>query len=333
LYICNVFEANPKIGVQSIINKKTKDMSNLNSKLEREVGPTSTTEEVNVIPSIEKVDFTRDYFFTNLDYFGVDPGNRPSMESDATVKKYTKMMLKGEWFFELSPIYVGINSLTIFNGEHRRKAIDLAREKGLQPIIHVRFVDDRENAESKREALNAGKHWNSDDYVEALISAGNEDFKELQKFALDEDHPQLHSIKGKPYYNRAAIAFGSTYKDFKEGYLTGSWNITRSDIRRSEQTYSEMVRIKKALGLSDGGQDFWIYLGEAWKLFRTNQGYWDRLKRLPKGIESFYEALKFTGPMNSYKTKEWLGRYVEALSKAEREAKRTSWEPAAIYVE
>ena len=279
----------------------------------------ATSAQLDVIPSIEEVDYCRDYLFTNLDWFGVDPKNRPSEEDDATVKKYAKLMIKGQWYFELSPIYVGITSKTIFNGEHRRKAINMAISKGIKPIIHVRFVDDTTDVDGKREALNAGKHWNSDDHVKALISAGNEDFIELEKFALDEDHVQLHSVKGKPYYNRAAIAFGSSYKDFKEGYLTGSWNITRSDIRRSEQTYSEMIRIKKAI-LDDAGHDFWNVFGEAWKKFITNPAYSDRVKRLPNGIESFYDALHFTGSLNSYKVEDWFGKYVEALEKAERHA-------------
>lgn len=282
----------------------------------------ATSAQFDVIPSIKDVDYNRDYLFTNLDWFAVDPKNRPSEDDDVTVKKYAKMMLKGEWYFELSPIYVGIKSQQIFNGEHRRKAIDLAKEKDadFNPIIHVRFVDDTTpDADKKREALNAGKHWNSDDHVESLITSGNEDFKELKKFALDEDHVQLHSVKGKPYYNRAAIAMGSTYKDFKEGYLTGDWNITRTDIRRSEQTYSELVRIKKALGLdADGCHDFWIQIGEAWQLFIKNTGYMDRVKRLPNGIESFYDALRYNSNKNSYKREDWFNSFVEALSKAER---------------
>lgn len=279
----------------------------------------ATSAQLDVIPSITEVDYLRDYLFTTLDEFGVDDENRPSSTDDPTVKKYAKLMLKGQWYFELSPIYVGIKSKKIFNGEHRRKAIDKAKEKGLRPIIHVRFVDDTVDAEGKREALNAGKHWNSDDYVEALISSGNKDFEELKKFALDEDHPQLHSSRGKPYYNKAAIPFGSTYNDFKEGYLTGNWNITRTDIRRSEQTYSEMVRIKKAIGNEDTGHDFWIYFGEAWREFR-NSPYYERVKRLPNGIESFYDALHFLSPksLNGNKTKEWKDRYIEALEKAER---------------
>ena len=288
-----------------------------NAKFNCQKSVATGAQRMDYIPTIQDVDYNRDYLFTTLDFFGVDKANRPSETDDATVKKYAKSMVAGEWYFELSPIYVGITQQTIFNGEHRRKAIDLAKAKGLNPVIHVRFVDDRKDADSKREALNSGKHWNADDHIEALISAGNKDFAELKKFAVDEDHPQLHSVKGKPFYNRAAIAFGSTFSDFKKGYETGDWNITRSDIRRSEQTYNEMVRIKKAFGLNDAGHDFWINLGQAWKKFYSDEALYSRVKKLPNGIESFYEALSGLGTMNSYKTEEWLDKYKEALGIAE----------------
>ena len=281
----------------------------------------STSAKMDYIPSIEEVDFNRDYLFTNLDCFGVDPKNRPSTEDDITVKKYAKLMLEGKWFFELSPIYVGIYNKYVPNGEHRKKAIKLAMEKGLKPIIHVRFFDDSDRLEEKRAALNAGKHWNSDDYVEAAVSAGNTDFSYLKDFCLDEDHAQLHSVKGKPYYNKGAIALGSTYKDFKDGYLTGEWNITRKDIATSEKRYNEMVRIRKSLGYDTAGQDCWIYIGEAWNEFSKNSGYMERIKRLPDGMETFYGSLKYIDNTNSNKTKEWFGRFVEALEKAERHSR------------
>lgn len=282
----------------------------------------ATSPEVDVIPTIDDVDvFHRDYFFTNLDAFGVDSGNRPSEEDDVIVKKYAKKMLNGEWFFELSPIYVGIHSLNIFNGEHRRKAINLAIDKGLRPIICVRFFDDsgdKKTLDKKRDALNSGKHWNSDDYVKALISAGDKNFIFLDKFCVDEDHPQLHTKKGLPCYNKGAIVLGSTYRGFKEAYLGGSWDVTPDDLATAEKRYGEMVRIKKALGYDDAGQDCWIYIGEAWYQFTTNKGYADRIKRLPNGIESFYDALRFVDNTNSNKTRVWFGRFVEALEKAER---------------
>jgi hypothetical protein len=280
----------------------------------------ATSPLVDVIPTIDTVDYHKDYFFTNLDAFGVDPGNRPSEESDVTVKKYAKLMQKGEWFFDLSPIYVGIKSHNIFNGEHRRKAINLAMEKGLKPRICVRFFDDTDDKslDKKRDALNSGRHWNSDDFVKALISEGDKNFIFLDKFCKDEDHPQLHTKKGLPCYNKGAIVLGSTYRGFKEAYLGGSWDVTPDDLATAEKRYGEMVRIKKAIGYDDAGQDCWIYIGEAWYQFSTSKNYMDRVKSLPKGIETFYDALRFVDNTNSNKTRVWFGRFVEALEKAER---------------
>ena len=277
----------------------------------------ATSAMIDYIPSIEEVDYDRDYLFTSLDSFGVDPNNRPSADDDITVKRYAKAMKNGKWFFELSPIYVGIVSRTIFNGENRRKAINLIKDE-VHPIIHIRFVDDTEKAKEKREALNAGRHWNSDDYVEALISSGNKDFKYLKDFCLDEDHPQLHSRNGKPYYNKGAIVLGATYKEFKDAYQNGEWDISHNDIATAEKRYGEMVRIKKALGYDEAGQDCWIYFGEGWYKFSKNKGYMDRIKMLPDGIETFYTSLKYVDNTNSNKTNEWYGRFVEALEKAER---------------
>lgn len=282
----------------------------------------ATSAQVDVIPTIDTVDFHREYPFTTLDFFGIDSNNRPSEESDITVKKYAKMMLQGEWFPELSTIYVGIHSLNIFNGEHRRKAYRLAKEKGYNPIIWVKFFDDSQNLKGKREALNGGKHWNCDDYVESLIN-DNEDFKFLKEFAINEDHPQLHSAKGKPYYNKAAIVLGTTYKDFKDGYLSGQSPFTNKGIARAEQTYPEMIRIKKALKYDEAGQDCWIYIGEAWQKIMNNKALWDRIKRLPEGVEDFYDALKYIDNTNSNKTSEWYERFVAALERAERMASKS----------
>ncbi len=276
---------------------------------------------MDVIPTIDTVDYHKDYFFTNLDAFEMDPGNRPSEEDDSTVKKYTKKMLKGEWFFELSPIYVGITTKKIFNGEHRRKAINNAMAKGLKPIICVRFFDDsgdKATLNKKRDALNDGKHWNNDDRVEALISDGNRDFAYLKNFCLDEDHPQLHSIKNKPYYGKGAVILGANYAEFKEAYQTGEWDLSHRDISTAEKRYNEVVRIKKALGYDGEGADYWIYIGQAWYEFSNNKNLMDRVKALPDGIETFYSALRYVSNVGSHKPKVWYGRFVEALEKAER---------------
>lgn len=297
-------------------------MKNVNNQCLKSNKVAGDAEKFNFIPSIEDVDFNRDYLFTNLDCFGVDPENRPSTKEDIIVRRYAKLMLDGKWFYDLSPLYVGINNLFIANGEHRRKAIKLAIEKGIeQPIVHVRFFDDGTNLKEKREVLNGGKHWNSDDYVEALVSAGNSDFIFLRDFCLDEDHPQLHSTKGKPYYNKGAIVLGSTYKEFKDAYLSGIWGIKHQDIAVSEKRYTEMVRIKKALKYDAAGQDCWIYIGEAWNEFsKANSEYASRIKNLPDGIESFYDALKYIDNTNSNKPSEWLERFVKALDYAEKHA-------------
>lgn len=273
--------------------------------------------KANFIPNIDNVDFHKDYAFSSLDFFQVDEGNRPSEDADCTVKKYVKKMLNGEWFPELSPIYVGIHSMKIFNGEHRRKAYNIAKSKGYNEVIYVRFFDDSNNLTKKREALNSGKHWNADDYVESMISAGDADFAFLKKFALDKDHPQLHSARGKAYYNKAAIVLGSTYRDFKKGYLSGEWNISRDSISKAESVYAEMVRIKKILRYEDAGQDCWIYFGEAWNRIRNDKNFNNRIKSLPNGIEDFYDALRYSDNTNSNKTDEWYNRFIMAIKKAE----------------
>jgi hypothetical protein len=43
----------------------------------------------------------------------------------------------------------------------------------------------------------------------------------------------------------------------------------------------------------------------------------DRIKRLPEGIENFYDALQYIDNTNSNKTNEWYERFINALEKAE----------------
>lgn len=278
--------------------------------------------EINVIPTIETVDYNRDYLFTNLDFFKVSEENRPSEETDATVKKYYKMMADGEWFYELSPIFVGITSMKIENGEHRRKAINLLREKkGIEPIVHIRFFDDTVDLKEKREALNGGRHWNADDFVEALIQSDHKSFKYLKDFCIDEDHPQLHSVKGKPYYNKGAIVLGLTYQEFKKAYQTGEWDIPYTVSATAEKRYAELVRIKKALRMDEASQDCWIPIAESWFKISTNTALMNRIKDLPDGIEDFYKELTITDNTNTSKQNVWYERMITALENAERKNK------------
>lgn len=280
-------------------------------------------DSINTVPSINEVDFFRDYLFTgdNLEQFKVDPENRPSDIDDATVKKYSKLMLAGSWFFELSPIYVGITSMTIFNGEHRRKAVvrSMEKDKDFNPVVHIRFVDDRDKAREKREALNSGKHWNCDDYIEAMVSAGDPDFIALKEFALSEDHPHLHSKNGKPFYNKAAICFGTTYSAFKKAYETGVLELDKKYIARSERTYSEMSRIRRLVFGNDVSHDFWLNFGDAWKKFRFDEAVSRRIQNLPDGIDTFFDVLGKMGPLNSYKLPAWTKRFSDALYEAENQ--------------
>lgn len=273
------------------------------------------------IPTIENVDFNRDYIFTTdgLNKFGVDAGNRKSEEDESTVTSYYKVMMDGKWFFELSPIWVGINSKTIFNGEHRRKAIMRCKSKGVEfDEIHVRFVDDSNLSKEKRKALNTGKHWNCDDYVNSLISIGNKSFKELYDFCVDENHVQLHSTKGKPHYNKGAIVLGLTYNQFKDAYLSGEWDLEPKEIRTSEKRYYELVRLKKAFDYEDVGQDCWIQIGDAWhKFMYDTDSYSSRIDKLPNKFESFIEAIRHVDNSNSNKTSVWFNRLVNALEYAE----------------
>ena len=276
----------------------------------------ATAQEINVIPTIDTVDFHREYPFTTLDYFPVDESNRTS----EAYKSYAKKMVKGEWFEDCSTIQVSIHTKKILNGENRRKAYNLAKEKGYNPIIWVKFIDDSEKPKEKREALNSGKHWNCDDKCNSLVSEGNEDYIFLKNFATNEDHPQLHSAKGKPNWNKAAIVLGVSYSDFKDGCNNRVSHFTREGIRRAEQTYSEMVRIKKALKYDSAGQDCWGAFGEAWLKIVNNNVMWSRIKNLPEGIEDFYDALKYVDNTNSNKPLEWYERFVFAIEKAERMA-------------
>ena len=230
------------------------------------------------------------------------------------------MMLRGEWFEDCSTIYVSIHTKKILNGEHRRKAYNIAKRKGYNKPIWVKFIDDSECPTEKREALNSGKHWNCDDCCNSLVSEGNKDYIYLKNFAINDDHPQLHSSKGKPNWNKAAIVFGVTYKEFKDGYKKRISNFTNDGIGRAERTYQEMIRIKKALKYDEAGQDCWINFGEAWQMIVNNNVMWNRIKSLPEGIEDFYNALKYVDNTNSNKTSEWYKRFVFAIEKAEKMA-------------
>lgn len=274
--------------------------------------------KIDYIPSIEEVDFHRDYPFTNLKMFGIDKENRPSEYDDLLVRQYSKQMLNGNWFFDLNPINVGINSHNIFNGEHRRKAIELAMEKGLKPTIWVKFFDDTSKLKEKRQALNGGKHYNCDDWCRSHIQAGRESFVFLNDFCLDINHPQLHSSRGKAFFSKGAIVLGETYSGFKDAYQSGDWVIPHKNLQYAEKKYTEMVRIKKALGYDEAGQDCWIYFGTAWNQFSKKKEYMDRIKNLQEGIEDFYDALKYVDHTNSNKTDVWFDRFVEALEYAEK---------------
>ena len=287
-------------------------------------------EGVNIIPTPETVDFHRDYAFTDLSFFKNDAFNRDSTTNDGTVKRYKKMMLNGEWVFEISPIWVGINTHTIANGFHRKLAYDEARAEGLDEVMYVRFFDDSkpEKRANLIKAFNSAKAWRVDAWCESRVAQGDPNFSFLKRFALDEDHPQLHGKSNNPYWNKAAIVLGLGYSGFKAAYETGAWNLEHDTVKNAEKTYEEMVRIKRSLRLDLTSQDEWITWGEAWIELKNDKNFQRDIKNLPNGIEDFYDALKFvdntcvefdpkTGK-KIQKKKVWKCRFKEALAKAER---------------
>lgn len=267
----------------------------------------------NFIPTINTVDYDHIYHYDNLDYFGVSELNRNS--NSEKVKEYGKKMLKGDWLFEISFIYVGISSLEILNGEHRRKAIDYAKSKGAEiNDIRVIFVDDTQECHKTQimDALNSNKHWQIDDYISSWINQGIESYQYLKDFCFDEDHSKLHS-KNRANYGKGALLFGQTYNKFKETYHTKDFYITEKDKKLAESRYEQIVRIIKALCF-DSSDDYWIPIAESWFKISGDKQLMNTIKELPEGFETFYDKLyqryKLQGTNSR---KKWYNRFIETI--------------------
>lgn len=269
--------------------------------------------EYNVIPNLSTVDYDKIYHFSSLDQFKKSDLNRES--NVAKIKEYAKLMKEGKWMFELSPIYVGIGSMEILNGETRRNAINLAKSKGVEiNDISVIFVDDFPESRKKDvvEALNATKHWQIDDYISCWITQNVTSFKYLKDFCTDEDHPKLHS-KNRANYGKGALLFGQTYQGFKKTYKNGNFTISEKDKKLAESRYEQIVRIIKALAF-DASDDYWIPIAEAWYKVSSNKNNIERIKNLPDGFETFYNGLYEKYALKgSNNTDEWVRRFIEVI--------------------
>ena len=281
--------------------------------------------KVNIFPKIDQIDYHREYPFDNPNLLINHPMNRPIFEGDIHVKQILKLMMSDGWIECLQPIYVGSETHFIYNGGHTNEARKKFIEStGMSPVFYVKFVDDSNLSDEEKkkliQALNWGKPWHCDDYCNALIADGNEDFICLKEFCLDEDRPYLHTDKGKPHFSKGAVAFGTTNTEFKKAYQTGKWRLTHQMIQSAPERYYRLTRIRKALGLDKAGHDFWLNIGEGWINFER-EGYIPRLNALPNRFETFCETLALSGTMNSYKKDDWLNKFVETLKRAEKENK------------
>lgn len=281
------------------------------------MGTIYTKEDLSNV--LANVDYDRDYWFDTdtVLSFKESKDNRPSKDDEDAVKAYAKLMRAGKWVFSLSPIYVGVSTKAILNGEHRRKAIRLALAKGaIIPAVKIKFVDDKDERTRKQvvNILNSGKALRCADCCEREVKEGNKDFIELKKFCLNTDHPRLHT-KGINW-NLGGVLVCGNYKAFKAGYQNGDWEVSKKQWDRAEQTYNEVYRIRKALRLEDAGQDCWQYICEAWHRIINDRECWQEIQKLPNGIEDFYEELKSCDNTNSNKPQEWYNRLVGCINNA-----------------
>ena len=277
---------------------------------------------VDVVPTIENVDYNRIYCFRNDPKFGFFKANRDF--SKKHIKDIDKAIENGTYKAKyIAPIRVDINTLNVIDGQHRYEAFKKAWKSGSDEIMKVIFEDLPEDEKEKLNVIidinSSTSNWSIDAYQKKLIEEGNKHILNIEEFGKTHALCQKVNRKGEvtgyfPRYVYAIVMGRNLSNDVKNGTI----RVTDSDIEFGEQMYYEMDRLVNALGyeINSWFESFAFAWHNIRKNDKANSALIDEL-----GIDVICQNIKsyFEGWQVVTRKTDWENRFRTAIWEIKRQ--------------
>ena len=277
---------------------------------------------VDVVPTIENVDYNRIYCFRNDPNFGFFKANRDF--SKKHIKDIDKAIENGTYKAKyIAPIRVDINTLNVIDGQHRYEAFKKAWKSGSDEIMKVIFEDLPEDEKEKLNVIidinSSTSNWSIDAYQKKLIEEGNKHILNIEEFGKTHALCQKVNKKGEvigyfPRYVYAIVMGRNLSNDVKNGTI----RVTDSDIEFGEQMYYELDRLVDALGyeINSWFESFAFAWHNIRKNDKANSALIDEL-----GIDVICQNIKsyFEGWQVVTRKTDWENRFRTAIWEIKRQ--------------
>ena len=206
---------------------------------------------VDVVPTIENVDYNRIYCFRNDPNFGFFKANRDL--SKKHIKDIDKAIENGTYKAKyIAPVRVDIHTLNVIDGQHRYEAFKKAWKNGSDEIMRVIFEDLPEDEKEKLDVIvdinSSNSNWSINAYQKRLREEGNKCILNIEEFGKTHALCQKVNSKGEvtgfyPRYVYAIVMGRNISNDIKNGTIS----VTDSDIEFGEKMHSELDKLVDAL--------------------------------------------------------------------------------------
>ena len=280
---------------------------------------------VNVVPTINNVDYDRIYRFNTNPNFGFFKANRDL--NKAHIKKIEKTILEGKYHAKyVAPIRIDITTMKVIDGQHRYTAFKNAWAKGSTEVMRVIFEDLPEDEREKLDVVvdinSTTSNWSVHAYQHRLSEEGNVHMLNIEQFGKTHTLCQKRNKKGEVigFYPRYvyAIVMG---KNITSNVKDGDIKVTDADIQFGEQMYKELEMLVNVLGYE---MNSWFEsFAHAWYNIRKNDKmYCSVIDKI--GIDAILNNIKryFESYQLITRKTEWEQRFRTAIWEIKREIEK-----------
>ena len=236
------------------------------------------------------------------------------------VKKFYNLMKKGEFNPQMGVVVVDIKNGTIIDGQHRVEAFKRAREDfDYAGPLWVRYVDAPTSVEALQNYIRqfqVSRKWSLEDYISANIY-GKNDLEKLKDFCLSHKYLNKGDDLADVFWRKgAAIIAKTSSSEYKNRLKQRNVRFTPEEWADAERTYNEVSNLMDALGKSwtDGGFE---YIVNAWKKVRYDMDLLEKICRLPKKYDTFFDLLRKSNRTPSGQAEGvWYDYFVSVINQA-----------------
>lgn len=267
----------------------------------------------------KSVEYDHIYKFNSIEDFTMN--NKVNRAVNAShVKKFYRLMQKGEFKPEMGIIVVDIKTGVIIDGQHRVEAfIKAQREFGYDGKLWVRFVDAPSGVEALQDYIRhfqVSRKWSLEDYISANIY-GKNDLEKLKDFCLSHQYLNKGDDLADVFWRKgAAIISKKGSSDYKNMLKQRNFHFTAEEWADADRFYNEVVSLMDAIGKSwtDGGFE---YIVNAWKKVRYDFTLIQKICSMPGGLETYFGLLRANKNTPSGQAEGvWYDFFTEVINKA-----------------